>query len=937
MNEFTDYKKGSEWRKWDLHVHTPFSKLNNGFGDDWDVYVKTLFNKAIEKQISVIGITDYFSIDGYKKLKQDYLENHSKLKELFSDEEIDKIRSILLLPNIEFRLDRFVGRNRINYHVIFSNDATIEDIEENFLHDLDFIIEGKQFENDEKLKLKTSNLITVGKKLSAEHKKFQEIGDALYVGMMNAVVKDEQITSILISVPSKFKDKYLICIAADEDLSKIDWNGQDHLARKVLLQKSNAIFSGNPKTYAWASGNNDYDTMKGFINEFKSLKPCLWGSDSHDYKKLFEPDLKRYLWIKSDPTFEGLRQTMFEPYSRIKIQEQNPEFNKLKISIDSIEVKNSNNFPIKNEVIKFNRDLVCIIGGRGSGKSSLLEIIAYCFGKHKFDESFKNQKYDNLLGTNNLSFIQNYQRIANTTANFTIKYNDLDGNLIQETDFDLKDRKKFSSLPIIYLGQNQIESITSNKEEIHALAFKTIIQNSESFSDFSEIENEIKSIEAELISDNKNIESLRFTYKNFSLEKKNEEKERIKKELALLESKETKDIIGELKVARDKKDSAIKIKTNNQKIKNKIKDFFEEINPLIIETNTSIKILNLGEFVQEFEFNSFIKSLNELETKVEQLGLEKKYNETTSKVQLQLKDISDVSVSYIERLKSQLEVIDNEIANYLQDKEYLDSVNKNRLDSLRFLSECYVDYAEMYNEEIKEFIESNNVTLNSIKLNSQFSFDLPKLFNALFELVDKRKIKTIEKYLESVLDSPTFNFANYYQWVDDFTKKKENYEVFYDNNPSLIDDILYKNYFTLDTIISYEVEPGKYKLLKELSLGQKGTVLLKIYLTTGNNCPIIIDQPEDHLDNDFIYSDLVNTLRNVKEKRQVIIVSHDANLVVNGDAEQVIIAKYENGSISHELSGSIENGIIRNKITNILEGGNEAFKKREKKYQLNLN
>jgi ABC-type cobalamin/Fe3+-siderophores transport system ATPase subunit len=931
------YNFGSIWRKWDLHVHTPFSKLNNGFGEDWDVYVKTLFKKAIEKEISVIGITDYFSIDGYKKIKQDYLDNDSKLKELFSNEEIDKIRAILLLPNVEFRLDRFVGKNRINYHVIFSNEIQINDIEENFLHDLDFIIEGKQFEIDEKLKLKTSNLITVGKKLRAEHDKFQEIGDDLYVGMMNAVVKDEQITNLLVGVPSKFKDKYLICIAADEDLSKVDWNGQDHLARKVLIQKSNAIFSGNPKTSAWACGNNDYDTMRKFSNEFKSLKPCLWGSDSHDYEKLFEPDLKRYLWVKSDPTFEGLRQTMFEPYSRIKIQEQNPELNRLKISIDSIEIKNSNNFPIKNEVIKLNRDLVCIIGGRGSGKSSLLETIAYCFGKHKFDENYKNQKYDNLLGSNNLSFIQSYQKKGNATANFIIKYNDLDGNLIQETDFDLKDRKSVSSLPIIYLGQNQIESVTSNKEEIHALAFKTIIQNSESFSDFSEIENEIKSMEADLISVNKDIESLRLTYKNFSLEKKNEEKERIKKELALLESKETKEIIGQLKIARDKKDSAIRIKSNNQKIKNKIKDFLEEINPLIKETNTSIKTLSLEEFVQEFDFSNFIKSLIELETKVEELGLEKTYNETTSKVQLQLKDISDVSVSYIERLKSQLDIIDNEIANYIKDKEYLDSVNSNRLETLKFLSESYVEYAAMYNEEIKEFIESNNVTLNSIKLDAQFSFDLPKLFNALFDLVDKRKIKTIEKYLESVLDSATFNFSNYSQWVADFTTKKENYEVFYDSNPSSIDEILYKNYFTLNTTIRYEVEPSKYKLLEELSLGQKGTVLLKIYLSTGNNCPIIIDQPEDHLDNDFIYSDLVSTLRSVKEKRQIIIVSHDANLVVNGDAEQVIVAKYENGTISHELSGSIENEIIRSKITNILEGGDEAFKKREKKYQLNIN
>ena len=66
------FERGSEWRKWDLHVHTPYSYLNNQFGSNFDEYVKQLFLNAILSQIAVIGITDYFSIDGYKKIKQEY-------------------------------------------------------------------------------------------------------------------------------------------------------------------------------------------------------------------------------------------------------------------------------------------------------------------------------------------------------------------------------------------------------------------------------------------------------------------------------------------------------------------------------------------------------------------------------------------------------------------------------------------------------------------------------------------------------------------------------------------------------------------------------------------------------------------------------------------------------------------------------------------------
>lgn len=65
--------RGLEWRKWDLQVHTPASHLNNKFGEDWDVYVQALFRATIAKDLAFIALTDYFTIDGYKKVRQDCL------------------------------------------------------------------------------------------------------------------------------------------------------------------------------------------------------------------------------------------------------------------------------------------------------------------------------------------------------------------------------------------------------------------------------------------------------------------------------------------------------------------------------------------------------------------------------------------------------------------------------------------------------------------------------------------------------------------------------------------------------------------------------------------------------------------------------------------------------------------------------------------------
>ena len=121
----------------------------------------------------------------------------------------------------------------------------------------------------------------------------------------------------------------------------------------------------------------------------------------------------------------------------------------------------------------------------------------------------------------------------------------------------------------------------------------------------------------------------------------------------------------------------------------------------------------------------------------------------------------------------------------------------------------------------------------------------------------------------------------------------------------------------------------------KLSVGKRGTLLLKIYLATASVKQIfVIDQPEDNLDNQFIMNQLVPMLREIKKTRQIILSTHNANLVVNADAEQVIVAQLDQTENKGYISGGIENSIINIKIKEILEGGEDAFKKRESKYGL---
>ena len=113
-----------------------------------------------------------------------------------------------------------------------------------------------------------------------------------------------------------------------------------------------------------------------------------------------------------------------------------------------------------------------------------------------------------------------------------------------------------------------------------------------------------------------------------------------------------------------------------------------------------------------------------------------------------------------------------------------------------------------------------------------------------------------------------------------------------------------------------------------LSLGQKQSVLLALMLSADSNRPLIIDQPEDHLDSEFIYQTLVPVLRRAKERRQVIIVTHNANIAVLGDAEQIIVLKAQDDTGRIVSRGSIDHASTRQLACDILEGSTEAFRRR---------
>lgn len=151
------------------------------------------------------------------------------------------------------------------------------------------------------------------------------------------------------------------------------------------------------------------------------------------------------------------------------------------------------------------------------------------------------------------------------------------------------------------------------------------------------------------------------------------------------------------------------------------------------------------------------------------------------------------------------------------------------------------------------------------------------------------------------------------------------------------DDVigLYNFLYSLDYLqYNYQLKQGD-KELPLLSPGEKGALLLVFYLLLDmDNKPLILDQPEDNLDNDSVANILVEFIKRAKKKRQIIMVTHNPNLAVVADAEQVVYVKIDkqNNCLFSAESGSIENPKINRHIVDVLEGAMPAFRKRDKKY-----
>ncbi|MFA5075760.1 MAG: hypothetical protein WC436_06710, partial [Candidatus Babeliales bacterium] len=332
--------RGSLWRKWDLHVHSPKT-----YGGSYNGFIDNINNSEAE----VIGINDYLTIEGYEEIISKYK---------------DKVKKILF-PVIEFRmnnilLDKDDPRSkrgaRFNFHIIFDNDINLIPKIKTWINALECLNE--QGKSD-----RVGNIEILDEKLSVN-----------YFRVVENLEND-----------SHLKNRYLVWLPYDEygGIDNIDPK-QDKYFKLGLINKAHIIGSSNIKQINFFVGKSDKyneEEIKKWLNGRKI--PCVKGSDAHKinypFGKLQDENsqpIDKYCWIKADPTFEGLKQILYEPEpgDRVWIGPDVPDRKENYQIIKKIKFSNTSDFP---EEIEFNQNLCSIIGGRSSGKSALLNYITH--------------------------------------------------------------------------------------------------------------------------------------------------------------------------------------------------------------------------------------------------------------------------------------------------------------------------------------------------------------------------------------------------------------------------------------------------------------------------------------------------------------------------------------------------------------------------------
>lgn len=852
--------RGSEWRIWDLHFHTPSSYDYK----DNSVKNQDIINILSENNVSVVAITDHHVID---------IERIQDLQRL------GKEKNIVVLPGIEF-CSELGGSEAIHFIGIFPE---------------------------------TANLNTIWTKIQGQCNLTPEEIDSK--GQERIVCSFEKTSSLIIELGG------LVTIHAGKKSNSIEGIKNNLLVKQEFKQQLLSTYH----PLLEVGKIEDVESYKSHV--FPNIQfslPIIMCSDNHNIR---EYTTKEKLWIKAATTFEGLKQILFEPEDRVRIQTTKPDEKNIYQVIDSITL-DENEFWHGN--IFLNPNLNTIVGGRSTGKSSLLKAIAAKHGNKEVEEN---------------DFIRQHLN------GISIRWQDGNDQLGREIE---------------YFRQSYMHDIAFDSEKTNRIVDNIIKDKDEAglLKAYNEHLSEIsKKISEDVFSVFQMQNDIVSVTKSLS-EKGN--KDGVVKQLNLLKSKAA-DLQKGSELSPEERMS---FDAYLHQIQEKKKQIAEADNDLGLLNNMKNVTPFEPTFKDKWQFNQLSFPLNQydidrlyddlkVQTETEWGNIVQQFIEKTSKAKEQIstdiqtimaydvykkgiqsfegnKELKDINGKIIEEEKN-LEII-----NGLQSR--LEHIRKLRNSLIQKMIDAHCSYKMM----AREICNTLEISYDGLDISVSLTFHKKELQEFLESRLNLRGNER-QEYLKTLLNR--YDDDNKSCSID-FLKNLLLENILLKNGYEALNvaiEFFTRNWYSLDYSLTYQGDA-----FVNMSEGKQAFVILKLLLDfSDKKCPILIDQPEDSLDNRAIYHELVAYIKRKKKERQIILVTHNSNVVVSADAENVIVANQEGadtpnlGGLKFQyINGALEDTKqrdenaehilssqgIREHICDILEGGRIAFEKREQKY-----
>lgn len=1020
------FPRGSEWRVWDLHIHTPASFQWEGEKfSGVEVHDAKLVDAMIEAmntaEPAVFAIMDYWTFDGWFKLQK-------RLKEPDAPKLLKTV-----FPGIELRITGPDGM-RLNVHALFSDEIAEQHLRD-FKSALRLELTSRALSNDALMEYAQ----TAADDKLKNHGVTQELlrtdsAKALAVGQKIAELTRESYLEAVQSIPDSQAVVYMPFSTSD-GLSEVDSISHYAFAQSLFLNST--IFETRNADIRAAFIGTETPGNKKWFNSFQQAldhrpRLAVAGSDAHKFLKgasksgtqaYGEFPSGKVTWIKANPTWRGLKQAIREPAKRSFIGEIPPKLTKVSNNktfyIRGVTVKKDVGLPKTGQWldgcdIEFNHDLVAIIGNKGSGKSALADIIAL-LGQSGQSDHFSFLRKDRFRG-----------KVGEPAKHFE---GELSWHAGEPSIMRLSENPTAEQVELVrYIPQGRFESLCNDhvsgktnefEEELRSVIFAHVSKpdrlGTNNFHELSEkLEEQVR---AELDERRKELSALNDKISEMELQLHPTVREKISLQQKLVEQQFDEhfknkpddpavpsDALNEGQIAATNRIVEIDTALSNLELREVTVSQFEEKISVKIQFVRSLKnkISRLQSYYNDFLISSEEEAL-ELKLSVEQkvkldaetswlLKRDEKYSKLLKGYTDEQKSIGgEKDILNVERdsksneldeplreyqhgllavktwLGKQSEIIgsksdpDSQIGlsyrmqSLEQLPEKLTELKLRRLGITKKIFSCLNEQRgvrENLFEPLQKIIQNNELIREGYQLRFQAKIDAAtNLFSSqLFDLVkqssgvlrgEESSYEAIREEFEKHLLNSEQGAANLVTGLCDLLERaaKGSGEA-----PFGVSSILRKDRrasSVYDHIFGLRFIEPKYTLLfqdtsiEHLSPGQRGSLLLIFYLLVddGRN-PIVLDQPEENLDNQTIVSLLVPVLNEAKKNRQIFMVTHNPNLAVVCDAEQIVYAEFDRkqGSTIRYHSGAIEDSSLNSTVVDVLEGTKVAFDNRGGKY-----